>query len=243
MDKKLLVVGCSHAAGSEIDGTLDSRYNRENGFGNTFARYLNRQPVNIAVGGATNHTISRMTLNYIVENDIKGDDWFVLVAWSDSSRVEACIDWPNGHLPLFSEWLDVSNADFLRINQGSPPSNIDKENPLIDYWKVFSAEQSEWLEIYSLHNVLMLQYFLKSRNIPYLMCNAGWMVFNNMHNKHYLRHVDSSRYYEHNDPWKCFVKKFQILGYWNPKAIYWHHGLEPHQIYARELFDFYNANQ
>ena len=33
MEKIMLIAGCSHAAGSEIDGTEDSVYNRQHSFG------------------------------------------------------------------------------------------------------------------------------------------------------------------------------------------------------------------
>lgn len=37
-EKIMLVTGCSHAGGSEIDGTEDSAYNREHSFGNVLGK-------------------------------------------------------------------------------------------------------------------------------------------------------------------------------------------------------------
>ena len=37
-EKILLIAGCSHTAGSEIDGNEDSTYNRENSYGGLIVR-------------------------------------------------------------------------------------------------------------------------------------------------------------------------------------------------------------
>jgi hypothetical protein len=58
-EKILLIAGCSHAAGSEIDGNEDSEYNREHSYGALVAKKLKRKPINISQVGATNTGISR----------------------------------------------------------------------------------------------------------------------------------------------------------------------------------------
>ena len=42
-EKILLIAGCSHAAGSEIDGKEDSKYNREHSYGALVAKKLKRK--------------------------------------------------------------------------------------------------------------------------------------------------------------------------------------------------------
>jgi hypothetical protein len=57
-ERVLLIAGCSHAAGSEIDGTEDSIYNRQHSFGNLLAEKLGRRPINIASSAANNQCIA-----------------------------------------------------------------------------------------------------------------------------------------------------------------------------------------
>ena len=86
--KYLLAAGCSHTAGSEIDGTEDSEYNRQNSFAGILAEKLDRKLINIASHGSSNPTIARSVLEWFDEN-YKGDmDVFTLVGWAESSRME-----------------------------------------------------------------------------------------------------------------------------------------------------------
>ena len=51
-EKILLVAGCSHMAGSEIDGNEDSTFNRQHSFGALVAKHLGRKVVHVAQVGA-----------------------------------------------------------------------------------------------------------------------------------------------------------------------------------------------
>ena len=63
-EKILLIAGCSHSAGSEIDGKEDSAANRKNSFGGLIAKNLKRRPINISHVGATNSGIARQVINW-----------------------------------------------------------------------------------------------------------------------------------------------------------------------------------
>ena len=45
----MLIAGCSHTAGSEIDGTQDSVHNRQNSYGNLVAKNLGLVPINSTI--------------------------------------------------------------------------------------------------------------------------------------------------------------------------------------------------
>jgi len=235
--KTTLIAGCSHAAGSEIDGNEDSEYNRSRSFGNLLSNKLNRKPINIAIASATNHTIARSVINYIENVHDKNDELFVVIAWTDSARIEAPIDWMNGHAPKNADWLDESSRNFIRINQGTPIF-AKKEEEIIEYWKRFCVEQSTWLEIYSLNLILQIQYYLQQKNINYVMCNSGYMVRENVHTNHYINLVDTTRFLNLLNTDNSFIHKYYALGYKNSKAKYWHHGEEPHKLFAEELYKF-----
>lgn len=232
----LLIAGCSHAAGSEIDGTEDSTYNRQHSFGNILAEKLGKTPINISACGSTNHTIARSVLNWIYNNN--NNDITVIVSWTDSSRVETSFYRPNGHVPLAADWFDSSANDYLRINAGTPIFKED-ERSTIEYWQKFIAEHSDWLEIYSLNLILQIQFFLKSLGIKYIMCNAGYMTQLTSRTQQYIKFIDNNHFYNLLDFEQSFWRKFLNQGYKNEKAKYWHHGEEPHKIFAQELENFY----
>lgn len=234
-NRLLLINGCSHAAGSEIDGSEDSKFNRSQSFGNILAEKLDRFPINIAVPGSTNATIARSTINWIEQTFNDDIDLHVLVSWTDSSRVEAPINWLNGHVPVAHDWFDNSILNFLRINQGSPVNN-NNEKSVIEFWKDFIVNQLNWLEIYSLNLALQLQYYLKSKKISYIMCNAGYFVKPDLHQNHYINLIDQKFFYHIDNPDESFYLKYKNLGYTNPKAKYWHHNEVPHKLFAEELF-------
>lgn len=60
----LLVAGCSHAAGSEIDGQEDSVYNRSKSFGGMLAKHMGYTPHNISLNGSANGSIARSVMNW-----------------------------------------------------------------------------------------------------------------------------------------------------------------------------------
>ena len=89
MTKIGLVAGCSHSAGAEIDGNEDSLYNRDNSFGSLLCKKLGYEPINIALGGATNSGIARSVLRWINENYKPNEmEVFVCIGWTESSRLE-----------------------------------------------------------------------------------------------------------------------------------------------------------
>jgi hypothetical protein len=56
----------------------------------------------------------------------------------------------------------------------------------------------------------------------------------------YLSNIDNKQYINFDNNDECFYWKYRNAGHTNPKAKYWHHGEEPHQLYAEELYKFIN---
>jgi len=108
----MLIAGCSHAAGSEIDGTGDSKYNRQHSFGNLLAEKLGYRPINIAVTAATNMGIARSVLQWFSEQyDPAVQEVFVLIAWAECSRMEM----PVKNLRIISPEFLVSIGILVRL--------------------------------------------------------------------------------------------------------------------------------
>ena len=242
MEKIMLIAGCSHAAGSEIDGTPDSDFNRHNSFGSKLAIRMGYRPLNIAVSGSTNSAIARSVLKWFEANyNPKKMKVFVLVAWTDSTRLEIpndkFVEMPdNEHI----NWMDVSTHDFFKITlgwEGDPNNPAEMER--INYYHKFIVDHEELLSIMSLNYALQLQYFFNSKKVDYMMCNSMHVYVN--HTKqlgYYMSLIDETKYYGIYNTEEAFYWKYKNAGYVNEKALYWHHDEVPHELYADELYRF-----
>ena len=247
MEKIMLIAGCSHAAGSEIDGTGDSDYNRHNSFGSKLAMRMGYRPLNIAVAGSTNSAIARSVLKWFEANyNPKKMKVFVVIAWTDSTRMEIPYDEfvpmpDNDHI----NWMDVSTHDFFKITlgwEGNPDKPSEKEQ--INYYHKFILDHEQYLAIQTLNYALQLQYFLNSKKVDYVMCNS-MQVYTN-HTKqlgYYLSLIDETKYYGIYNTNQAFYWKYKNEGYTNPKATYWHHDEVPHDLFANELYNFIEDNK
>jgi hypothetical protein len=238
MSKICLIAGCSHTVGSEIDGVDDSPFNRSHSYGNLLAKKLGYTPINIAVCGYTNGAIARSVLEWFSEHDTT--DVFVLIGWTESSRIEALYEfsmWHQEQCGKYCDWFSNSSTDFLQINIGYD-GYPDREKNIQEDYKRFIVNRPEYMEVASANLVLQLQYFLKYKNIDYLMCNTSHMFSDIKHLKFYLNCIDKKYYYNYNNNSESFYIKYSELGYTNPRAIYGHHGAEPHRLYAEELYKF-----
>jgi len=246
-EKIALISGCSHSAGSEIDGTEDSHYNRDNAYGAVLAKKMGYRPLNISLNGATNSGIARSILSWFHE-EYNPDtmDVFVIIGWTESTRMEvpakkrACY-YNEGNSA--SPWFDSSSNSFFRINFGWH-GNTDDEKEMIPPYHQFMAENETILENWSATDVLMTQYYLKSLGIDYVMCDTMHMFAPNEHFTSYLvNKIDKTRYYNvGTDESQAFYWKYRHMGYTNDKAQYWHHSEEPHRLYAEELYNFIKDN-
>ncbi len=247
-EKIALIAGCSHSAGSEIDGRLDCSYNRNNSFGSLLADKLGYRPINIAINGASNTGIARSILMWFDEHyDSESMDVYVIVGWTESSRLEI----PAKHRPSdfhsgnpAVDWYDSSANSYLRINYGWE-GNDPEERAMVPNYQKFMTENETYLEYQAATNVLLVQYFLKSLNVPYIMCNTMHMFVPDDHYVSYLlKMIDSKCYYNFDKGQDdSFYWKYRNLGYENTKAKYWHHSEEPHRLYAEELYKFIGEQQ
>lgn len=247
MRKIGLVAGCSHLAGAEIDGTEESKYNRDHSFGSVLVSELGYEPVNIASSGAANTGIARSVLRWFDQfYDPNEMEVFVCVGWTESSRLEVPANFPPedpklcyyNHQNENSDWYDDSSNYFHRINYGWM-GYTDLEKQIIPIYQRFMSENELMLENYTAQTILMLQYFFKSLNVNYVMCNTMHMFKPNDFTEFTVKLIDTNRYYQlRSTQDEAFYWKYRNLGYENPKAKYWHHDEVPHKLYAEELYNF-----
>lgn len=238
--KIIFIAGCSHAAGSEIDGTEDSLYNRQNSFPTHLSNLIGRFHVHSALVGATNATIARSVIEWFNDQyDPDNMDVFVLVCWTDASRFEAPTVKPifYSHNNLSVDWFSRSCVDYDRITIGKKPAN-DHEHELYDTYQRFMVNNLNFLEIMSANYVLQIQYFLKMQNIKFMMCNSMPMFTTKVHVNFYKQFIDKSCYIDFDNNDMSFYYKYKNLGFTNELAQYDHHGAEPHKLYADYLYKF-----
>lgn len=243
--KIMLIAGCSHTAGSEIDGEEDSKYNRSHSYGGVLADLLGYTPINIAEPGATNSTIARSILDWFKQKyDKDAMEVFVVVGWTESIRMEIPSErehWYEQHCKHW-DFYSTSGRYYWRMNPGWHGGDPE-EKELVPRYHRFMAENERYLEIVSLNAVLQIQYFLKSLSVDYVMCNTMHMYTVNKHTEFYIGCIDQTKYLNMLDSDKAFYWYYRNLGYENPKAKYWHHNEVPHELYAKELKHFIESNK
>jgi hypothetical protein len=241
----LLVAGCSHAAGYEMDGSEDSVFNRQHSFGNVLGSKLGYRAVNIAFPAACNSTIARGVIEWFTtEYDPTAMKVFVLVGWTDATRMEL----PSRHkAPYnttypFGDWCSHTVEDYQRILLGYHGYTTTEQRFIKNYHN-FIMINEQYLQIASVNLMLQLQYFFSMRQVNYLMCNAISSPTRNKCLNFYLDQIDITRYRELTNPKETFYVKYRDAGYSNPLAKYWHHSEIPHALYAEELLKFIERNK
>ena len=246
-EKILLIAGCSHTAGSEIDGNEDSEYNREHSFGGVIAKELGRKAINVAQPGATNSGIARQIMFWFKENYYhESMDVNVLIGWSESTRMEIPSQYFRDYQTATTnaDWYDQSAESYFKVIIGWN-GHGEEEKLAIPLLHRFMVENQPYLEIASYNSILQIQYFLKSHNVDYLMCDTMPRYWGNQLNsvKKLMELIDETKYFKLNRENQAFYVKYKNLGYVNEKAKDWHHNEEPHRLYAAELFKFSEVKQ
>lgn len=241
-NKILLISGCSHAAGSEIDGTLDSAYNRSKSFGNLLAEKLGYKPINAAIGASNNQCIARTVLEWFKTNYNSDEmEVKVLIAWTEPTRVDIpirtdYIQYDEERHPS-ADYYSMTARNYLKVNIAWKGLN-DWEKQIVETAHAFMADNPLYFEIVSANIVLQLQYYLKSNSIDYLMCNSTHLFSDLPQLRFYVDLIDRTRYYHPDRNELAFFTKYKHLGFINEKAVWYHHGEEPHRLYAEELYNF-----
>lgn len=246
MKKILLIAGCSNAAGFEIYGDEDTIKNRNSSFGNLLAKKLDRQPVNIAMGGSSNPAIARSVLcwfNHCYTPETM--DVAVLVAWTEGLRMDIPYSPKLDYSNPGSDWYTYENQNFLQVNAGLRDEhlNSEKEKRTVKETQNFMMNNIEYLDSVTSNNIIMLQNFFAANKIQYIMCNTllAFSDENSTTCQIYKNLIDKTYYMDIDDQSKCFYWYYVNLGFENKLAKYWHHGEEPHYLFGEKLYDFWTS--
>lgn len=248
-DKILLIAGCSHAAGAEMNGCDDSVYNRSNSFGNHLARKYGMVPINIAQHGLSNNGIARTIMNWFhYQYNPEIQDVYVLVAFTESLRIELPrLDKTKDDIAITTRsasWLDNSSSDYYKFSLSNYKGKTPAEEEAFSNSQKFIVKNEIYMELQSAYIILLLQQFFAARNIKYVMCNTLHMFSSYITQiENLLPLIDQTKYRHMMHDGEAFYPKYKNLGYENPKAKYWHHNEEPHRAYAEDLYQFIEENK
>lgn len=234
----VLINGCSHSAGSEIEGSGigEGNYNRENSFGAQFAKALNCSYTNIAYPGASNDYIARTTLYWILDNKELAKRTLFLIHWTGTDRTE-----------YFYDEGKTSAFDFIPFK---PDTNVTHLHP--QHYPDWAPKQwtknldvlsnqlflnhTQW-DINRYNNIIQTQEFLKSNGYKYVFRNAFQCCENRPRYKYYIDKLDKDNFLHWDNAEESFYDHCINVGYDVEGQQYWHHKLDAHTYWAKKLLN------
>ena len=156
----ILVNGCSHTAGSEIEFYMQSEC-RDKAWPAHLGQLMSQDVVNISLEGSGNERISRTTMEWLIKNvqlnqTYKPEDITVIVMWSGFDRFE---EWNDGVRQFVSSQSDEFYSD---------------KYPEMEQYAKLKTVINTWAsnEYKNLIMVLNLAIFLEHMGIKYYFLNG-----------------------------------------------------------------------
>jgi hypothetical protein len=209
---KVLVNGCSHLAGTELDAK--AKIARTLTWPNLIDGWS--EVVNISAAASSNDSICRRT---IVELDKNNYD-FVYIQWTHFDRIEL-------QIPFYKE--QGIKHEWFCINSGNAVEKTDL-NGNADL--IFDASRSiflkqfndTWFKNFNVAQIIMLQTYLKHRNISY---QFGFVLTDECQQVKKTLLVDMDRVVDL--AWIDFCNTYQF------SRILVHYGHDAHTAYAHRI--------
>ena len=232
----VLINGCSHSAGSEIEGSGigEGNYNRDNCFGAQFAKSLGCTYTNIAYPGGSNDYIARSTMYWILDNKELAKNTLFLIHWTGTDRTE-----------YFYEEGDTTSYDFI---SHAPDKKVAHLHPqhypdwAPNRWKknldVLSTHlfinQVQW-DINRYNNIIRTQELLKSYGYKYIFRNGFQCCENKPRFQYYIDKIDKENFLHFDNLQESFYEHCVDAGFDISGQEHWHHKLDAHTYWANRL--------
>ena len=180
---KIIAGGCSFIFGAELADQQNGRFSRAT-YPALLAKTIDAEYICAARSGNANGGISRMVINECETH--KGRDIFAIVQWTFTCRFEFMFNYDIKGTPWYSVTPWDNHEDMNKITQyvggnkdilrhHSNHLEFIKSNGLGDFSRMFYKHvgDNEKYETYSTtKEVVFLQQYLKTNNIPYLFTFA-----------------------------------------------------------------------
>ena len=152
---KVLVNGCSHLAGDELD--VSAKIARTLTWPNLINGWSNI--VNISASASSNDSICRRTIAELDKNNYD----FVCIQWTHFDRIELQIPFYKEQ-GVKHEWFCINSGNAINKSElnGNPDLIFDTARSI--FLKQFN---DIWFDNFNIAQIVMLQTYLKNRNIPY----------------------------------------------------------------------------
>jgi len=187
----------------------------------------------VARGGNSNTAITRQLMDYL--SGVEHKNVFVYVMWTFLQRYEFRFSYDTGrkHSPWLSinTW-DVNDLDNVKFNKTEKSVNLFLNNKHIlessgvaNFAKTFYKHigNSEYWELYStLKEIVLLESYLKLKQIPYMFTCADTYIENNEIYQRHSQDVSINTLYTQID-WSCwysFPKGFGANQTQSPRGFY-----------------------
>lgn len=236
MYKHVFINGCSHSAGSELEGSGigEGTYNRDNCFGAQIASKLNATWTNCAYPGASNDYIARTTLYWLLENKELAKDTLFLIHWTGTDRTE-----------YFYEKGETTAYDFIKF---APDTNVTHLHP--QHYPDWAPQQwrknldvlgnhlfinpVQW-NINRYNNIIQTQELLKAYNLKYIFRNAFQCCENTPRYTYYIDKIDKDNFLDFDNAEESFWEHCLSQGFDTVGQQYWHHRLPAHTYWANKI--------
>lgn len=235
----LFVNGCSHTAGSEIEGSGigEGDYNRQNCFGAQLADKLGVDYTNIALPGASNDYINRSSFLWITDNLELAKKSLFLIHWTGSTRSEIFFDTSNTKTYWqFVPYVPDPNVGHIHTNHyASIFPETQKKN--LDVLSRYMFVNDEHWEVNRYLNVINLQTILEAHRISYIFRNGFQDCSNQTRYAYYQSKINSKNFYKFDDKSESFFEHCVTEGFSVEGQQFWHHRKDAHTYWASRLFN------
>jgi hypothetical protein len=209
---KVLVNGCSHLAGTELND--NPKIAKTLSWPNLINGWTNL--TNIANPASSNDSICRRTILELNKNNYD----FVCVQWTHFDRIELQIPFYKEHR-VKHEWFCINSGNAVEKNElnNNPDFIFDVAHSI--FLKQFN---STWFNNFNLAQIVMLQTYLKNRNIPY---QFGFILDEELKQAKQTGLVDMDQVVD--ITWIDFCNKHRF------KRVVAHYGHDAHTAYAQHI--------
>ena len=234
----ILINGCSHTAGSEIEGSGigEGNYNRDNCFGAQLARKLGVVYTNLALPGASNDYINRTTSMWMLDHAAMAKRTLYLIHWTGSSRSEIFFDHSKtDNYWQFLPYVADRNVGHIHPDHYAPvfPSNLRRNAKTLSKSMFISNEH--W-EVNRYLNIINLQTILEANRFPFIFKNAFQSCATGARYEYYQNKIIKERFIGYNNSKLSFFEHCLDQGFSVDGQEYWHHTKAAHDYWADLLY-------
>lgn len=232
---KLVAIGCSHMAGTALDGNLGSQneYNLNNCFAAQLAKKMQYEYVNLAVPGGSNQSILRKLNFYLNDNRTSAQDDFFLLGWTSPARFE--LRYPEESLHTFISINKSIDKKYIPFTHKMDPKLLYSKTPKdLTYYSPYLFHLDEYENNWAVY-VYSAQQVLKSLNLRYYMFNTCMEIKKTQFNFSIINKFDTNFYYNPLDHessllWWALKRGFE-------KTECWHLKVDAHSAWTDFIFD------